>query len=103
MAKKEKLEDGPPSAFAYTSPSGQVEVVSDDGDGSFPYTLVLSRKGAPIEELRSEWWGEEGEYAAPWNETLSDLYSIARSAALGIDETIESMTAELRADDDIPF
>jgi hypothetical protein len=95
-----------PTAFTHKAKTASVRILSRDGDNSPPHQFTILRDGQEIEQLTSEWWGEEGERAAPWNSLLADLYRAARSTALGIDKTIDELLQGLpegRSEDDIPF
>lgn len=75
--------------FIWSSPSGSVLVFPTDNDGQEPWSvMVLDNDGQTLEI-------ESFSRSSSQFELADDLYKSARSSALDIDKTIDSMLEEL--------
>jgi hypothetical protein len=84
--------------FTWSSARGSVRVASRDRDGEPPYELtVYNDDGQKVDQLTSELLDDD--QPAPWNDTLVELYRIARRSALRADDIIEALMAELPSSD----
>jgi hypothetical protein len=82
------------AAFLWSSAGAAVGVRSRDGDGEEPYELeVFTAAHQKVESLGSEWGADE--QPAPWNDALGRLYRAARRRALGVDDILEDLLAQL--------
>ena len=83
------------TVFLWAGKGGSVGVSSRDGDGEEPYELdVFNAAGLKVDTLGSEWVGEE-QQPAPWNDPVARLYRAARRQALGVDQIVKDLLAEL--------
>ncbi len=82
------------TVFLWTASRGAIGVRSRDGDGEEPYQLdVFSAARQKVETLSSEWTADD--QPAPWNDALAGLYRAARRQALGVDNILDDLLAEL--------
>lgn len=82
------------TVFLWTGARGSVSVRSRDGDGDEPYEIdVFNEARQKVETLGSEWMADE--QPAPWNDALTGLYRAARRQALGVDNILKDLLAEL--------
>jgi hypothetical protein len=82
------------TAFLWTGVGGSVGVRSRDRDGEEPYELeVFTAARQKVESLGSEWSADE--QPAPWNDAVAGLYRAARRRALGVDDLLEDLMAEV--------
>jgi hypothetical protein len=82
------------TAFLWKGVGGSVGVRSRDRDGEEPYELeVFTAARQKVESLGSEWLADE--QPAPWNEAVAGLYRAARRRALGVDDLLEDLMAEV--------
>lgn len=89
-----KWEKTGADTYRWRSSAGSVAVASSDGDRQPPYELVVSNaEGEEVDKLVSALVSDD--QAAPWNDALADLYRAARRSALGADELIDALMAEL--------
>jgi hypothetical protein len=80
--------------YRWTSAAGSVSVASSDGDRQPPYELIVSNAdGEEVDKLVSALVSDD--QPAPWNDGLADLYRAARRSALGADELIDALMAQL--------
>jgi hypothetical protein len=80
--------------FRWEAKEGSVTVASRDHDGEPPYELIVySPEREKVDELRSELLANDE--PAPWNDTLVELYRLARRSALRADEIIDALIAAL--------
>ena len=87
-------EAGEGTAFTCVRRSGTILVRSVNGDGEFPYELViLNTDGVKVEALVSEWSAEEE--PAPWNGAVANLFRVARRQALHVDRLVADILADL--------
>jgi hypothetical protein len=83
------------TSFVYRGASGAVEIRSRDRDGEAPFELaIFNPQGGKVDVLLSAWSADEE--PAVWNGPLFDLYQAARRRALGVDELINDLLAEVR-------
>ena len=83
------------AVFLWAGIGGSVSVSSRDGDGEEPYALdVFNAAGLKVDTVGSEWVGEE-QQPAPWNDPMARLYRAARRQALGGDQIVKDLLAEL--------
>jgi hypothetical protein len=83
------------TVFLWSGKGGSVSVSSRDGDGEEPYVLdVFNAAGLKVDALSSEWVGKE-QQPAPWNDPVARLYRAARRQALGVDQIVKDLLAEL--------
>jgi hypothetical protein len=83
------------TVFVWKGKGSSVGVRSRDADGEEPYELdVFNAAGQKVEMLGSEWTGDD-QQPASWNEPLARLYRAARRQALGVDEILKDLLAEL--------
>ena len=83
------------TVFLWTGKGSSVSVRSRDSDGEEPYELdVFNAAGQKVETLGSEWTGDQQEPAS-WNDPISRLYRAARRQALGVDQILQELLAQL--------
>jgi hypothetical protein len=94
-------------SFTFATPVATIFLESVDKDGAAPYRLtLLNPDGVQLESLdlnrNSEFWDEDE--GRVWDD-LETLYDLARRQALDIDNTLDSLMAELkeRETDEPPF
>jgi hypothetical protein len=81
--------------YTWGAAEGTVTIASRDRDGEPPYELALyNERGERADELTSELLDDDE--PAPWNESLAELYRVARRSALGADEIIDALMDRLR-------
>jgi len=84
------------SAFVAVRPHGSVAVASLDADGNPPYVFqLLNPENTVLEEV-----AEDRGAMNPWDQTVEQLYRVARDEALRISTTVALWVADLRADDE---
>jgi hypothetical protein len=91
------------ASFSYESEkgAGAVEIRSCDQDGEAPFELAIyNAEMVKVDSLLSDWSDEE---PAPWNAHLFDLYRVARRQALGVDQVIDGLLAEVHMARDDAF
>jgi hypothetical protein len=83
------------TVFLWTGKGGSISVRSRDGDGEEPYEVdIFNAAGQKVDTFSSEWVGKEQEPAA-WNDPMARLYRAARRQALGVDQILKDLLAEL--------
>lgn len=89
------------STFIYSAKRSSVTIDQHYDQEGDPFTTlsVLNERGTAVETLQSSYAPPEGfgsEYTpASWNKPLEDLYSVARSSALKIDEVLDDLMRQL--------
>lgn len=80
--------------YEWEHADGAVSVGARDQDGQPPYDLaVFNSEREKVEELTSALVDDDR--PAAWNESLAELYRVARRSALHADDIIESLIAAL--------
>lgn len=95
----------PQGWFSVETSAGTASVRTENEEGGHPYVFEITNADgvtvAHTETLR-------GEVYADWEREIGELFSAARDSALGVQQTLSSMTdllnlPELPPDSDIPF
>ena len=80
------------SAFVATRAHGSVAVASLDGDGNPPFVFqLLNQENTVLEEV-----AEDRGAMNTWDQTVEQLYRVARDNALSISTTVALWVADLR-------
>lgn len=95
-----------PGRFDVETHSGRVSVWSADADDQHPFVFqVVNPAGTPIMSHETM----VGQEYQDWEAEVADLYQAARNKALGVDEVLTGLEADLGLDQiedpgpDIPF
>ncbi len=84
------------SAFAASRPHGSVAVASLDSDGNPPFVFqLLNSENTVLEEV-----AEDRGAMNSWDQTVEQLYRVARDNALSISSTVALWVADLRGQDE---
>jgi hypothetical protein len=84
------------AAFVATRPHGSVAVASLDADGNPPYVFqLLNPENTVLEEV-----AEDRGAMNSWDQSVEQLYRVARDDALSISTTVALWVADLREGDE---
>lgn len=97
--------ESPEGWFYVETPAGNASVRTENEEGGHPYVFEIKDSNG-VAVARAE--TVRGEVYADWEREIGDLFYAARNSALGVDETLETMTRllalpELPPEEDIPF